>query len=333
MTSPAMPGPGPVEDPREEHERGWRSRTDVFRQEALAHHADHRDEGEVLKISPRWTRWAYGTLLAALVVGVIYAVLGTVHEYAAGPAIIRLEAKTSLTAKVPGTVQAVSVQPRQRVEPGDLVVELSSAEESATLERIEHELQLQLVKVLRDPTDQVARQSLIGLRTQEELAQARLDQRRVCAPVAGAVSDIRVRAGQHLDAGDLILSIIGDDARLSVVAMMPAHYRPMLQVGAPLRLELTGYRYAYHELVIDGIGDEVIGRAEVRRYLGPELADTVPIDGPVVLVRAHLDSPSFQDHGRTFDYFDGMQGLAEARVRSESVLGTLVPGLKRVFSG
>jgi len=131
MTSPAMHDPPQTQDPREQHERGWRSRTDVFRHEALAHHAGHQGEGEVLKISPRWTGPAYWTLVAALVVGAVYAAVGTVHEYAAGPAIVRLEAKNSLTAKAPGIVQTVFVQPRRRVKPGDLLVELSSADESA----------------------------------------------------------------------------------------------------------------------------------------------------------------------------------------------------------
>ena len=306
---------------------------EIFREEAILSHAAYRGEGDVLKISPSWTRWTYWSMVIVLVAGGAYTILGTVHEYASGPAIVRVEGKDDVTAKAPGTVQAIAVQPGQRVHAGDLLVELYSADETADLDRIDHELGLELVKMLRDPADQAARQSLIGLRTEKERAQAHLAERSVRAPVGGVVQDIRIRGGQHLVAGEPILSILGDDARFSVVAMLPGHYRPMLRVGTSLRLELTGYRYAYHELVIDEIGDEVVGPTEIRRYLGPELADTIPVDGPVVLVRTHLAASSFEIDGKTFQFFDGMQGLAEARVRTESILLTFLPGLKVVFGG
>jgi hypothetical protein len=59
-----------------------------------------------------------------------------------------------------------------------------------------------------------------------------------------------------------------------------------------MRLEVSGYPYAYQQLVIDTVGDHLV-------------AD-----------------------GRTLDYYDGMHGRAEARVRAESILVTLFPALK-----
>ena len=56
----------------------------------------------------------------------------------------------------------------------------------------------------------------------------------------------------------------------------------------PLRLEIQGYRYAYQHLTVDSVGDEVVGPAEARRYLGDEIADAVQFAGPVVRVEAHL---------------------------------------------
>jgi membrane fusion protein (multidrug efflux system) len=74
-----------------------------------------------------------------------------------------------------------------------------------------------------------------------------------------------------------------------------------------------------------------VGPAEVRRFLGQDLADTVQITGPVVLVQAPLPATTFISSGRTYHYYDGMPGTAEARVRTESILVTLVPGLKYFF--
>jgi membrane fusion protein (multidrug efflux system) len=97
-----------------------------------------------------------------------------------------------------------------------------------------------------------------------------------------------------------------------------------------MRLELTGYRYAYQNLVLDSVAEEVIGPAEARRYLGNQVADALPIDGPVTVVRAQLPGSSFTVDGETFFYHDGMPATAEVRLRSESILLTLVPALRRL---
>jgi len=311
-------------------EGAWLGNREIFRAEAVAHKETFSNMGSVLRIFPRWAQRVYWMSVAVLVCGLAFVALGSVDEYARGIAIVRVDGKHYLTAVASGTVQAVAVEAGQRVQPGDQLVELSAPDEAAELERIEHQLEQELVKTLRDPNDVAGRQLLIGLRTQQELAERRLRDRLVRSPVAGVVSDVRIREGQHLATGEPILSIIGDDARFSVIAMLPAHYRPMMSAGMPIRLELNGYRYAYVKLAIDQIGDEVVGPAETRRYVGPELADAVSLQGPVVLVQAHLPRRTFLSEGRTFNYFDGMQGFAEARVRSESILSILLPGLKGV---
>jgi hypothetical protein len=91
---------------------------------------------------------------------------------------------------------------------------------------------------------------------------------------------------------------------------------------------MSGYHYAYREVTIDSIGDDVVGPTEIRRALGPELGDTLPIAGPVVLVQAKLPSRSFTAQGREYAYFEGMQGSAEARVGTETVAAALIPVLK-----
>jgi membrane fusion protein (multidrug efflux system) len=305
----------------------------IFRPEAVEAHAQPQSEGEVLHLSPVWTRWTFRVLVLALVVGFTYAVVGTVNEYATGPAIVRIDGKTDLTARSPGVVSTVYVQPGQRVAAGDLLAAFYVGAESAELQRIRHQFELQLVKVLREPNDLAARDELVSLRTQKEAAESRLAEREVRAPAAGIVSDIRVRPGQELAAGDLLFSLVGEDARFSVVALLPGAYRPMLRPGMTLRLELEGYAYVYRDLVIDSVGDEVVGPDEVRRFLGQGLGGAVPATGPVVLVRASLPASTFVDRGRVYNYFDGMQGVAEARVRSDSVLVTLIPGLRALFHG
>ena len=80
-----------------------------FREEAIAHHRRQRGPGSVLRIGPRWTRWAFWTL----------AVLAAAALVTAG--LVRVDRETFVPATVEGTtVRAVvdrELALRQR--PGD----------------------------------------------------------------------------------------------------------------------------------------------------------------------------------------------------------------------
>jgi hypothetical protein len=98
-----------------------------------------------------------------------------------------------------------------------------------------------------------------------------------------------------------------------------------------LRLELTGYRYAYQLVAIDSVSPDVMSPAEAKRVLGVEVADGLQLGGPVVLVHGKLARPQFEDlDGRSFSYHDGMVGTAEVQVRSERILFAIVPGMRRM---
>jgi membrane fusion protein (multidrug efflux system) len=245
--------------------------------------------------------------------------------------VVRLGGRSDLTATADGTVSQVAVAPGERVEAGRLLVRFYGAREAAELARIDHEFELQLINRLRDPSDAGPQQALISLRAERELARSNLAEREVRAPVAGVVSDIPVRVGQHIAPGQSLLSITRGQSRPEVVAFLPGEDRPMLKRGMPLRLELQGYRYAYQHLVVDSVGDEVLGPAEARRYLGNEIADAVQFAGPVVKVEAHLISGTFESEGKVRRYHDGMLARAEVRIRSERVLVALIPALKAFF--
>jgi len=145
------------------------------------------------------------------------------------------------------------------------------------------------------------------------------------------VRDIRIRVSQYVTPGQVLLSVLHTGAGFHVLALLPGETRPLLRVGGPLRLELEGYPYSYQKLTIDSIGDQVVGPEEVRRYLGPVVEDTVKLTGPAILVRASLPSDTFTADHRTYDYFDGMTGRAEACVRTENIAVSLIPGLKSLW--
>jgi membrane fusion protein (multidrug efflux system) len=147
------------------------------------------------------------------------------------------------------------------------------------------------------------------------------------------VRDLRIRPQQLVASGELLLTLGGADDGLSVVAVFPGQYRPFLTQGSPLRLELTGFRYAYQRLTIAAVGNEVIGPHEVRRFLGQDIADAVTLQGAQVIVQAQVPARTFYADGHWHDYHHGMSGTVEVRVRSERIALALVPGLKAVFEG
>ncbi|MEX1369458.1 MAG: biotin/lipoyl-binding protein [Nannocystaceae bacterium] len=302
----------------------------LFRSESLQAHADQGNRGDVVRVSPSWIRWAYWMLVVLMVASVVYIVVGEVDQYSSGPAIVRVHERTELAAQSSGPLLEVYVSPGQRVDAGTPLARLDDGSLRAELRRIQREMDTQLRKRMLDPSDSAATQALISLRGQLRGVMDRLELRQIRAPHAGTVSDLRIRAGQHIEVGDIVMSLVHDDERRRVIALLPGADRPQLHPGMILRLELRGYRYAYQSLVIDEVSNEVIGPAEAQRFLGPQISDSVVIPGPVTVVHASLLEDSFEADGGTFDYHDGMLAEAEVRVRTESILELFFPAIKRL---
>ena len=306
----------------------------VFRREAIEHHSRApNDHGNLLELSPNWAPQVYRLLLLVVVAAVLFSFFGTVSEYASGAAVVRVDNRTEISSPVAGTLTAVEVEAGDAVGAGQRVARLYGAEEIAELERIHNELDLGLIDRLRNPADRSGEGALSALAARKRLAEARLEARSIRAPHAGIVSDLRVRPGQHLQPGQAILSLTDQAPELSVIALFPGHYRPSIEPGMALRLELDGYRYAYQYLVAETVDEEVVGPGEARRLLGSGIGDAVPLAGPVVFVRARLAAERFEHDGRDYEFHDGMQGVAEIRIRGERILQTLIPGLKALGGG
>lgn len=305
-----------------------RTSSGIYRQEAVEYHRGAHTESEVLLMLPGWTHWLYRLLLCLLAGGLGFVVFGSVSQYAEGPAIIRAEERVSITATVSGVVASVRVTPGMRVESGDLLVRFRSADEEAQMASVQREFDSSLVRILANPADQAARQRLGTLRAQAELMSARLGERFVRALEAGTIGDVRIKPGQSVAPGDMIASLARERARFFVLALLPGQQRPSLQQGLPMRLEIAGYPYVYQNLIIDSVDDGIIGPYEVRRGLGPEVADSIAISGPVVVVHARLPDVTFVSGGEVYRYFDGMHAVARARLRSERLLAALIPGIK-----
>lgn len=299
----------------------------LFREQALAEYDRRPEGGNPLRLSPRYVGWTFWLLTVVATASLVFAALADLNEYAHGPAVIRMEGRSPVTAVEAGIVASLAVEPGQHVRAGEVLVRFHDAGELAQIQRLEQQIEGELTQFLRNPADEHGRRQLAALNAEADLARARLAQRAIRAPRAGVVSDTRIHSGQSIAPGQVLLTLEADDAGGTLVAMLPGHYRPLLQAGLPLELELSGFAHHHQELHIESIGDEIIGPEEVQRFLGAPRADALSLSGPLVLVRARLPERTFEVDAHHYNYFDGMQGRVEIRVRAQSILTSLIPGL------
>jgi multidrug efflux pump subunit AcrA (membrane-fusion protein) len=300
----------------------------LFRQEALEHHARPQAKGSLLRIQPFWARvtfWLIAVLALTLGTGLA---LVEVNDYATGPVVMQVKGLEDVTITSPGRVSQVFVTKGQYVRVGQPLLELHSTLEEVESQRMRQEFRSQLAAGLLDPLNAGARQAISGLRTQMEMSEARLSERIIRATSDGLIHDVRAKPNQYLTAGQVVASILHDGAEVFALALVPGQYRPMVKPGQQIRVEISGFPYVYQYLEVTSVSDELVGPGEVRRILGPELGDAVQLQGPHVLVEGRLPSPTFQVDGHTYNYYTGMPGTAWVRIRARNGWLMLLPILE-----
>src|SRR5215831_16173276 len=91
---------------------------ELFRREAVAHHAAARREGDILRLDARWQGWTYHLVWIVTLAALAFVGVASVHDYATGPAVVRVDGRRTLTATIPATVEEVLVRPGQQVTAG-----------------------------------------------------------------------------------------------------------------------------------------------------------------------------------------------------------------------
>ncbi|MEM6796513.1 MAG: GAF domain-containing protein, partial [Acidobacteriota bacterium] len=310
------------------------SDAELFRREALEAQArGFSERGRILQNTRGWTEWTWRLLLSGFLAALLFTVIGRMHDYAAGPAVVRIGQRIDVTAPVGAPVTSVEVRALQQVRAGDPLVRLFGAPQASQIANLEAEFEQRLRRRLAQPADTLIEASLIDVRTRLEEAKARLDERTVRSPIDGVVGDVRVRPGQHPVIGEVLMSVVADSEKRTVIGLMPGHFKPQLESEQRLRLTLQGYPDLALELRVEQVGEEVIAADEALQVLGRTIAPAVQSSGPVVVVEAGLSEASFSDGRNTLAFSDGMQGTAEIRVRSRPLLFHLIPGLDRALRG
>ena len=315
----------------EEHATDDAGQGEMFRQEAIEHLVRRGQRGDVVRVHPGWVHAAYWTVVLSIGAIIAFASVAEVHQYAEGPAVVRVSGRTDVTSFEGGTITSLEVNVGQEVAEGQELARLHDTEQAARLHAREIEFERKLVAYLQTPTDPAVRQALAALVAERESAEAGVEARVIRAPHAGVVKNILVHNGQRVEPGKTIVSLVdkGSDEGLSVLAFLPGRERPRLRGKQRMRLILPGYRNAQIGVEVRAVSADVLGPGDAReRYLGDRLGDSVPLQGPVVVVEARLASAKFEADGQTYDLHDGMVGVAEVQLESRSVLETLIPGLR-----
>lgn len=164
---------------------------------------------------------------------------------------IRANESVELTATITDTVTTIQFQDNQRVARGDILVEMTSAEEHAMLEEMvsnTEEAEKQLNRIEPLVRQGAATQDLLDQRRRDyETAKARLKQvesrladRLILAPFAGVVGLRKISVGALVEPGDIITTL--DD--VSVVKLdfsVPAIHLDTLKPGVTIEATAPAY--------------------------------------------------------------------------------------------
>tara|TARA_R110002096_G_scaffold42143_2_gene113496 strand:+ start:12811 stop:14658 length:1848 start_codon:yes stop_codon:yes gene_type:complete len=298
----------------------------IFRQEAALAQAANTTSGDVVRVSPPWIGWSYWGLVLVLLGLAVFVCLAEIPDYSSGPVVIRESGRTEVLSPVSGNIENVLVTSGQRIQAGQKLATFYSPEESTQLKRLELEWQASLRAYLANRSDTAARNAVASLRLQRDQL---LDKLTLRAPHGGIVNDVRTSSGQHSELGETLLSISQPGEALSVIAFLPGADRPQLEPGMSLRMTLQGYPQTHIDIAIESVSKDVMGPAEASRALGRGLVDSIALPASVVILRGTLQTPGFEVDGEEYRYSHGMLGLAEVKLRSDSVIRTLIPALKR----
>lgn len=301
----------------------------LYRGEALQAHRTKGNEGALVQLSPSWVKRAYPMLIVAVLVAALFSVFITVPTYSTGSGFIQIDG-AQVSAQQGGTVDIVLVTPGQAVRAGTPIVRLSAQAEMDELAAAKTEHNGTLEQMLFDATDEQLKKQLHASHNRLTLAEARVNAKTVRATKDGTVSDIRVRAGQPLQPGEPIATIVQPGAEPEVYAFLPSKDRPSLRKGQTLQVDLIGYTKARELATITAIGTEAIGGNEAAKVLGQTLADALKLPpGSFVLVKARLPRRTFRNKGDTLNFHHGMLTKTEVKISEKPFLVSLLPALEK----
>jgi membrane fusion protein (multidrug efflux system) len=173
----------------------------------------------------------------------------------------RAENGVELAVEIGGVVKDIRFKPNQKVEKGELVVQIDDAVERADLIDAEAALELGKANLTRTSTlrtrgfdtqaqyDQVVAQ-VATARSKLERYKAIIDQKAVKAPFSGTIGIARINPGQYVQPGTVVATLQNLD-RMKVDFTIPEQMIDKIRIGQPVR-------FGFSEATLDRPG-KIIG--------------------------------------------------------------------------
>lgn len=276
----------------------------------------------VLQNGPSWTVWTYRILVACLLTAVLFSLIAQIHTYADGVGFVRLAHDQQVVAKSTGTVEQVRVNSGDWVAAGDVLVEFHARSEQNQLQQAENEYAATVRRWLFDPT---TGDDVVQARNRMNTARARREERMVRAQAPGMVRDVRVRQGQPVTAGQVLVTQGEGQHQQTMNIFLPGQLRPRLEVGQKVILDFDGHRFAQKQLELSRIDSELIGIGEARGQIGFGLGDVLALEGPLIRAEAQIVDPYFDVRGERYPLHEGMTARAQVILETEPLALAFLP--------
>lgn len=191
----------------------------------------------------------------------------TFRDQAEAIGTLRANESVELTVNVTETITAIHFEDGQQVNAQDILVEMTSAEESALLEEAQsnlHEAKRQLDRIKKLVKAGTASESLLDQRQRDYsgalarfiATQSRLKDRIVTAPFSGIVGLRIVSLGALVRPGDLITTLT-DSSRMKLDFDVPAVFLPMLKRGLAVSATTRAYREHEFQGTVSSIDNQI----------------------------------------------------------------------------
>lgn len=266
---------------------------------------------------------------------------------------LRANETVDITATVSDTISRIHFDDGERVEAGQILVEMTDAEEAAGLTEarsLAEEAKRQYERIKRLVAEGTAAESLLDQRRREwetaearlKAVQSRLADRLVRAPFEGTVGLRNISRGALISPGQVITTLV-DDSRMKLDFDVPSIYLASVSPGTPIEAMTPLYSNETFEGQVSSVDasiDPVTRAITVRaiipnpdRRLKPGLLMTLELlrrERNALVVAEEAIIPRASKNFVMVVDRSAEQPVAEER---EVQLGTRLPGLVEVTSG
>ncbi len=180
---------------------------------------------------------------------------------------LRANESVTVSAQVTEIITALKFEDGQRVDKGQVLAEMTSAEERALLQEAEatrREAEEQLKRAKPLARRGVSSAAVLSERRRDfetsaarlEAVKSRLSDRRIVAPFAGVVGLRRISVGALVEPGTVITTI-DDDSVMKLDFPIPATFLSTMRVGLPIVAEAKAFGDRTFEGEVAGIDSRV----------------------------------------------------------------------------